>query len=201
MKTCLYLRVSTFEQTFTSQREAVGHWLRAQGIDPATCTEYADHGYSGKNQNRPGWLAMSKALDEGAHDTVVMYSLSRAGRRASQLHAWVEKMRDANIRLVFVKESFDLATPIGRLLFAVLAAVAEMEREQIRERQKDGIAAYKKSGKKWGFALTRGNVFTPEEAQSLRERTRKGETVYAVWRSLPQGRASYNTVKAACKSQ
>lgn len=188
MTTAIYYRCSTNDQDVTSQREPVANWLRGNGIKPELCTVYTDKGFSGKNQNRPGWQAMMKAIDEGAHDLIVMYSLSRAGRRASQLHKWAEDMTERKVRLVFVKESFDLATPVGRLLFAVLAAVAEMERDMLRERQADGIKAYRAAGNAWGLAKP-GRVnpqvrHSPEQVAAAVARVREGESRARVARDM-----------------
>jgi len=206
MKIGCYLRVSSKGQAdnngVDSQRALIGQWLTKLGATWEDALVFEDLAFTGTNMTRPSWIAMNAAIDRGEIGTVVAYSMTRIARNVPEGAKWMRSMLDRGLRVVV--GALDLngsSGPEMRLASNMLLAFAEFENDNRKASCRAGIKARLAQGKKWGFALTRGNVFTPEEAQALRDRTRKGETIYAVWRSLPPGRASYNTVKAACKSQ
>ena len=179
MQPAIYCRVSTDLQSVDMQRQALAQHLQREGVAYEACAEYVDEGWSGKNQKRPAWEALNKALHEGAHDTVYIYSLSRAGRSAAQVLTWLETVRARDVRVVFIKENYDLSTPMGRLALTIMAGVAEMEREQIAERTKEGIKAHRHKGAQWGGAKVIDpsrpgcRRFTDEEEATIAARARE----------------------------
>ncbi|PRY05607.1 recombinase family protein [Paraburkholderia sp. BL25I1N1] len=134
-----YARVSTVEQTLDMQRDA----LEEAG---ATCV-YQDTA-SGKSADRPELTHCLKALREG--DTLVVWRLDRLGRNLQDLIRIVNDLEQSGIKFKSVKESIDTAGPAGKLVFHLFAALAEFERELVRERTVAGLDAARARGRKGG---------------------------------------------------
>jgi DNA invertase Pin-like site-specific DNA recombinase len=131
-----YCRVSTLDQHPELQIEA----LKAAGCERV----FTDHGVSGAKSSRPELdkcLAYLRAGDE-----LVVWKLDRLGRSVSHLVHVVDQLRERDVGFVSLTEGFDTTTPAGRLLFHILAALAEMERELIRERTLAGIERARAEG-------------------------------------------------------
>lgn len=99
---------------------------------------------SGKNANRPELQRMMDFVRKG--DTVVVESVSRFARNTRDLLDLVEKLTEKGVEFVSKKESIDTTTPTGKFMLTVFGAVAELEREYILQRQKEGIAVAKQNG-------------------------------------------------------
>lgn len=135
-KNLAYVRVSTVEQNEGRQKEA----LQSYGID-----KWFVEKASGKDTNRPKLQELLEYIRED--DTVYVEEFSRLGRSTADLLSIVQKFEDAGATFVSLKENFDTKTPAGRLQMTMLAAISQFEREMILERQREGIALAKKSGK------------------------------------------------------
>ena len=109
---------------------------------------------SGKNADRPQLKAMLSYVREG--DTVEVESFSRFARNTRDLLAIVEDLQSKGVSFVSQKEHIDTSTPQGRFMLTVFAALAELERESLLERQAEGIAIAKEAGKmgRPGIAIT-----------------------------------------------
>jgi DNA invertase Pin-like site-specific DNA recombinase len=144
-----YARVSTREgqQVFDRQVDA----LRAGGCERI----YDDRG-SGASTDRPGLKACLDYLRSG--DVLVVLDLDRLGRLAGELIRLVDELERRNIGFRALNASFDTTTPMGRAFLQIQAAFAEMERNVIRQRVKEGIAAARARGRKGG----RPRLMTPE---------------------------------------
>jgi len=134
-----YARVSTFEQTLDLQRDA----LKEVG---ATCT-YEDMA-SGKSADRPELVHCLKALRKG--DTLVVWRLDRLGRNLQDLIRIVNDLEERGVKFKSLKESVDTGGPAGKLVFHLFAALAEFERELVRERTVAGLDAARARGRKGG---------------------------------------------------
>ena len=130
-----YIRISTTDQN-TARQEVL---MRELGVDNV----FIDR-ISGKNTNRPELLRMINFVREG--DTVIVESISRFARNTRDLLDLVEKLTEKNVEFVSKKEAIDTTTPTGKFMLTVFGAVAELEREYILQRQREGIAVAKENG-------------------------------------------------------
>ena len=131
-----YIRVSTEEQN-TARQEVL---LRELGVDEI----FIDKA-SGKNADRPELTRMMNYVRRG--DTVIVESISRFARNTRDLLDLVERLTEKQVEFVSRKEAIDTTTPTGKFMLTVFAAVAELEREYILQRQREGIAIAKQQGK------------------------------------------------------
>ena len=134
-----YVRVSTKEQNIARQAELMAQ-LGAEKV-------FTDH-MSGKNTERPELRKMMDFVREG--DTVIVESISRFARNARDLLDLMEQLKVKKVDFVSQKEAIDTSTPTGKFMLAVLGALAELERENILERQAEGIAIAKSEGRMTG---------------------------------------------------
>ena len=134
-----YIRVSTQEQN-TIRQETL---MEALGVDEI----YMDK-ISGKNTNRPELQKMLHYVRKG--DTVIVESISRFARNTKDLLELIEQLTAKEVEFISQKESIDTSTPAGKFILTIFAAVAELEREYILQRQREGIAEAKKQGKYQG---------------------------------------------------
>ena len=132
-----YVRVSTEEQNTARQDE------KMMDCDKVFCEKI-----SGKNTDRPQLKAMLNYIREG--DTVVVESYSRFSRSTKDLLNLIEQINAKGASFVSLKENVDTSTPQGRLMMTVFAGLAQFEREQILQRQAEGIAIAKAEGKYTG---------------------------------------------------
>ena len=130
------VRVSTEEQN-TARQEIM---LRELGVDEL----FVDRA-SGKNADRPELNRMMNFVRRG--DTVIVESISRFARNTRDLLDLVEQLTAKQVEFVSRKEAIDTTTPTGKFMLTVFAAVAELEREYILQRQREGIAIAKQQGK------------------------------------------------------
>ena len=131
-----YIRVSTQEQN-TMRQEVL---MESLGVDEV----YIDH-MSGKNVDRPELQKMMEYVRKG--DPVIVESISRFARNTRDLLELVERLIAKGVEFVSRKEAIDTTTPTGKFMLTVFGAVAELEREYILQRQREGIAIAKEQGK------------------------------------------------------
>ena len=134
-----YIRVSTQEQN-TMRQEVLMEQL---GVDQI----YIDRS-SGKNANRPELKTMLEFVRKG--DVVIVESISRFARNTKDLLELVEQLTAKGVEFVSQKEAIDTSTPTGKFMLTIFGAVAELEREYILQRQREGIAIAKEQGKYTG---------------------------------------------------
>lgn len=131
-----YIRVSTEEQNYESQMEAMKDLEFAKVF-----TEKR----SAKDTNRPELQNMLDYVREG--DTVYIKDFSRLARSTKDLLNIIDILENKKVKLISIKEKLDTSTPAGKLMVTMLGAIYEFERANLLERQKDGIAVAKKEGK------------------------------------------------------
>lgn len=158
LKCYLYTRVSTEIQIDGYSLEAQKNRLRREAAHRGmkVVGEYSDEGKSGKNiTGRPEFQQMLKDIKAGKDDVdyVLVFKLSRFGRNAADTLSSLQYMEDYGVNLLCVEDGIDSAGAAGKLMISVLAAVAEIERENIREQTMEGRKQKARDGR-WngGFA-------------------------------------------------
>jgi DNA invertase Pin-like site-specific DNA recombinase len=131
-----YIRVSTVEQNEVRQVEA----LEKRNIE-----KWFTEKVSGKDTNRPQLQAMLDYVRDG--DTIYVHDFSRLARSTKDLLSIVEKLKAKDVHIVSNKENIDSSTPTGKLMLTMIGAIAEFERQNMLERQAEGIAIAKREGK------------------------------------------------------
>lgn len=130
-----YVRVSTVDQNEERQIEA----LKKHNID-----KWYTEKVSAKDTNRPQLQAMLDYVRDG--DTVYIHDFSRLARNTKDLLEIVELLESKGVSLVSNKENVDTSTPSGKLMLTMIGAIAEFERANLLERQREGIAIAKTKG-------------------------------------------------------
>lgn len=115
-----------------------------------------DEGFSGKNTNRPSFQEMMTDVKNGLLHVVMVYKLDRISRNVQEFSAMYEVFQQYHVSFISVKESFDTTTPMGRTVMYILAAFAQLERENTSERVTDNMHALGASGKWTGGRLPSG---------------------------------------------
>jgi DNA invertase Pin-like site-specific DNA recombinase len=134
-----YARCSTDQQDLTTQRDGlIGLGVPAHRI-------YVDHGLTGTNRERPGLREALAACRDG--DTLVVTKLDRLARSLSDARAIADELTARQIRLCLGGSVYDPHDAVGRLVFNVLAMVAEFEADLIRLRAKEGMRVAKAKGR------------------------------------------------------
>lgn len=116
----------------------------------------SDEGFSGKNTNRPDFQRMMSDVKAGLLNAIVVYKLDRISRNVQQFSAMYEVLHEHHVAFISVKESFDTSTPMGRTVMYILAAFAQLERENTSERVTDGMLALGAAGKWTGGTCPTG---------------------------------------------
>jgi DNA invertase Pin-like site-specific DNA recombinase len=134
-----YARVSTGQQTNDPQLDR---------LNQAGCERIFTDVITGKLASRPEWDKCREFLRKG--DVLVIVRLDRIGRSVRNLIEVVNSLGERGIDLQVLDQAIDTTTPVGKFMFHVLAAIAEFERDLIRERTMDGLAAARARGRKGG---------------------------------------------------
>lgn len=134
-----YARVSTADQNLDLQLDA---------LEKAGCGRVFKDRQSGAVVKRPG---LDEALSHlRPDDTLVVWKLDRLGRTARQLVVFVADLQTRGVSFQSLTDGIDTTTPAGRFFFHVMAALAEMERDLLRERTRAGLTAAKARGREGG---------------------------------------------------
>lgn len=134
-----YARVSTLEQNLDLQIDA---------LEKAGCKKIITDEVSGSVADRPGLAQLKDILREG--DTVVVWRLDRLGRSLKHLITLVNDFEQSKVALESLQESINTTTSTGQLIFHMFGALAEFERNLIRERTKAGLASARSRGRLGG---------------------------------------------------
>ncbi len=149
----LYVRTSTTDQDGAAQLHALKRAADARGwLD---VREFIDLGQSGAKASRPQLDALKKAARAGAVREVMVVGLDRLGRSLRDLLVLLDDLAAAGCSVVSLREGVDLSTPAGRLQIQILGALAEFERELIRERVRAGLDRARANGTRSGRPIGR----------------------------------------------
>lgn len=164
MKTAIYCRVSTTDQSVAMQLLALKDYCQARRIE--IFQEYVDSGFSGTKDSRP---ALNQLMDDARKrkfEAVVVYRFDRFARSSRHLITALEEFKNLGIDFISYSENIDTSSPLGKAIFVIVSAMGELERNIIVERVKSGLRAAKQRGK----ILGRPEVsFDHNEAQNLKQ--------------------------------
>lgn len=172
-----YVRVSTIEQNEARQIEA----LEKHGIE-----KWFTEKVSGKSAtDRPELNNMIDFVREG--DTVYIHDFSRLARSTKDLLEIVERLTAKGVHLVSNKENIDTSTPTGKLMLTMIGAIAEFERQNMLDRQAEGIAIAKREGKYRGRKAIEidSDLFKAQYERYTRREINKTELAKALKVSRP----------------
>jgi len=144
----IYARVSTDRQSTESQINALREFVEKRSWK--LFREYIDTGFTGSNMKRPAFNEMITDAKRRSFDVLLVYKLDRLSRSLKDLIATLDDLQSLGIDFVSYDNGLDTTTPTGRLLFHVVGAVAEFEKEIIRERVIAGLHNARSKGKRLG---------------------------------------------------
>jgi DNA invertase Pin-like site-specific DNA recombinase len=185
MTVLAYVRVSTDDQSTDAQRHSIAalhnvqHWF----ADEATCG-------GTKALERPGFTDLFRFARKG--DTLVVAAIDRLGRDTIDVLVTVEALKAKGVAVVSMREGFDLSSPVGKAMLAMLAAVAELERSNIKARQLAGIARARATGQKLG---------APKRIDDEAVRVWRKANSATIQETAAQFQISVAAVKRACASK
>lgn len=153
MKAILYTRVSTAQQaldgdSLAAQEAKLRAYAAFRGFDDVEVI--SDAGISGSTMNRAGFERVMSAVEAKRCAVVVVYSLSRFARNTVDTLHCIERMNRRGVEFHSVTESVDTSTPVGRFFVTTLAALAQLEREQVAERTSAVLQFKKSQGERYG---------------------------------------------------
>ena len=180
VKAAIYARVSTTDQNCAMQLSELKEFATRRGWE---FEEYVDTGFSGAKVSRPALDRLMKDARMKRIDVVLVWKLDRWGRSVSNCLASIAELTALGIRWLAITQNLDTdqSNPMSRFMLTILAAVAEFEREMIRERVKAGMTNAKAKGKRLGRKRV---VFDRSRAADLQT---KGFSLRSIARQLGVG--------------
>lgn len=144
----IYVRVSTSDQTTLNQEIELKKFCENNDIEIFKI--YKDEGVSGSKTSRPQLDLMLQDMRKKLFDCIIVWKLDRLGRSTQHLLQILEEMQNKNCRLIITEMNLDTGTPQGKFFFTIIGAVAELEREMIRDRINLGLIRAREQGKSLG---------------------------------------------------
>src|ERR1017187_5715245 len=168
----IYGRVSTLtNQSTEMQVRDLRQLAGRRGLE--VLHEYLDEGFSGAKSSRPALDEMLADAKRGRFRILLVWKLDRLGRSLAHLVRLLEDLRACNVELVSFSEGLDFTTTTGKLLYQMLSAFAEFERDCIRERARAGMRNARAKGKRIGQPPR--TQLSPEDRKSIAEEYRSEE--------------------------
>lgn len=177
MKVAIYARVSTNEQSPDMQISALNDYCKARGW--SVFNQYVDIGVSGTKDRRPALDQLMDAARKRQFDTVAVWRFDRFARSTRHLLTALEEFRSLGVEFISYQENIDTASPLGKAIFVIVGAMAELERNIIVERVKSGIRTARAKGKRIG--RPKGTTLDIEQAHVLQK---SGLSVRAIAKQL-----------------
>ena len=178
LRVALYGRVSTLDkgQDVNLQLNELREYSERRGWKISG--EYMDNGVSGAKESRPELNRLMADAKKRRFDAIAVWKLDRFGRSLKHLVMTLADLESLGIAFVSLRDGFDLSTPSGRLMFQIIGAMGEFERNLIRERVRAGMAHAKSKGRKLG----RARVYV--DMALVEARKAKGESLRAIAHDL-----------------
>ncbi len=148
MKVALYTRVSTQDQSVDMQLSDLRKFCEQRGFK--VYREYSDEGVSGTRERRPSLDELMRDARKRKFDAVLCWRFDRFARSTRHLITALDEFRHLGIEFISYQENIDTSNPLGKAVFTIVSAIAELERNIIIERVKAGIRRAKENGKRLG---------------------------------------------------
>ena len=175
-----YARVSTTDQKLDSQIDQ----LKSSGAETIITEKI-----SGTRKNRPGLEQLKSSLKSG--DKVIVFRLDRLGRSLQDLLDLMNFFEDKGVAFVSIHESINTGTSTGKLIFHIFAALAEFERNLIRDRIMEGLKSARERGKIGGSK----KILSNNKIKEVKQKHKKGESISKIARDYNVSRATiYNYI-------
>ena len=185
-----YARVSTRDQDLTSQVERIQRYISGCCLIPTVEGAIFQEKMSGAPNQRPERSKILKLAEQGKIDLVICTKLDRWGRSLKDLIETMTFLESHNVNMVFLDQNIDLRTPMGRMLFQILGAVAEFERNLIVERTQEGRMRAMLHGTRSGKPMHGPLKDLPEKA--IIQKYREGTSIKAF---AAEYKVSPNTIR------
>lgn len=160
-RAAIYIRVSTASQNTDLQKDGLLAYTKRANLN--ITNEYIDIAISGRKEGRPALGELIKAARNQEFDCVVVWKFDRFARSVSHLLKALEEFNHLGIRFISVQDQIDTNSPMGKAMFTIIGAMAELESSLISERVKAGMAAAKSRGKNIGRPKTPPYLITQIE--------------------------------------
>jgi DNA invertase Pin-like site-specific DNA recombinase len=161
-RAALYLRVSTADQKPDLQYDGLRSYAAHAGLD--IVQDYCDVAVSGRREGRPKLNALMSAARDREIDCVLVWKFDRFARSTRHLLTALEEFNHLGVRFISVQDQVDTESPMGRAMFTIIAAMAELESSLISERVTAGMKAAEARGKHLGRPATTQHVINEIEA-------------------------------------
>ena len=185
-----YARVSTRDQDLSSQVERIQRYISDYGLIPAIEGAIFQEKISGISNQRPERTKIMKLAEQGKIDLVICTKLDRWGRSLKDLIETMNFLESHHASMVFLDQNIDLSSPMGKMLFQILGAVAEFERNLIVERTQEGRVRAMLHGTRSGKPMHGPLKDIPEK--TIIQRYRNGESIKSL---ASEYKVSPNTIK------
>lgn len=161
-RTALYLRVSTAEQKPDLQYDGLHAYAARTGLE--VVQDYCDVGVSGRREGRPQLNGLMSAARNREIDCVLVWKFDRFARSTRHLLAALEEFNHLGVRFISVQDQVDTDSPMGRAMFTIIGAMAELESSLISERVTAGMRAAEARGRHLGRPATNRRIVSEIEA-------------------------------------
>ncbi|MHA2218935.1 MAG: recombinase family protein [Candidatus Hodarchaeales archaeon] len=161
----IYARVSTDKQKVDMQLNELRSFVKRSGWK--IYKEFIDEGYTGSNTKRPAFNEMISESRKRKFDILLVWKLDRLSRSLKDLINTLDELSDLGINFISYDNNLDTTTPTGKLVFQIIGAVAEFEKDIIRERVVAGLENARQKGKRLGRPTI--SNYTQEKAKDLRK--------------------------------
>tara|TARA_B100000497_G_C7654008_1_gene393609 strand:+ start:328 stop:933 length:606 start_codon:yes stop_codon:yes gene_type:complete len=151
-RAAIYMRVSTASQKHDLQKDGLEAYAKRAELE--IVEQYLDTAVSGRKEGRPSLKALTQAARNHEFDTVLVWKFDRFARSVAHLLRALEEFNHLGIRFISVQDQVDTNSPMGKAMFTIIGAMAELESSLISERVKAGMASAKTRGKKLGRPKT-----------------------------------------------
>src|ERR1700752_2375679 len=148
MRIAIYARVSTKDQSCALQLRDLKAYCTARTL--TIFREYVDSGKSGAKDSRPKLNDLMADARKRKFDAILVWRFDRFARSTKHLLLALEEFRSLGIQFISYQENIDTSSALGQVLFTIVSAVAQLERDLIRERVSAGIRNERASGRKFG---------------------------------------------------